>query len=93
MVLDGTCPSVGIGGHASHGGYGFTSRAWGLLCDRVTEHEVVLADGAITRASDSTNEGLFWALKGAGPSFGIITVRLLFLLVQASIPFLHTSKD
>jgi FAD/FMN-containing dehydrogenase len=68
------CPNVGIGGHAAHGGHGHTSRAWGLLCDRVIGHEVVLADGTIAHASATENNDLFWALRGAAPSFGIITV-------------------
>ncbi|KZT35085.1 hypothetical protein SISSUDRAFT_212157 [Sistotremastrum suecicum HHB10207 ss-3] len=69
----GTCPYVGIGGHASFGGYGFFSRKAGLLLDTVQSAEVVLANGTLTTASATQNPDLFWALRGAGPSFGIVT--------------------
>ncbi|KAF4883035.1 FAD-linked oxidoreductase sorD [Colletotrichum fructicola] len=69
----GTCPSVGIGGHATIGGLGPTSRQFGSALDHVEAVTVVLADGTITRASWTENKDLFWALKGAGAGFGIIT--------------------
>ncbi|KAJ7855030.1 glucooligosaccharide oxidase [Mycena olivaceomarginata] len=69
----GTCPYVGVGGHASYGGYGFTSRMWGLTLDNILSINLVLANGTITKASKDINPDLFWALRGAGPSFGIIT--------------------
>lgn len=49
------------------------SRMWGTLLDQVVEVEVVTADGKIQRASESENSDLFWALRGAGASFGVIT--------------------
>lgn len=72
-MAHGTCPQVGIGGHATIGGLGPTSRMWGASLDHIEEVEVVLANGTVARASDSENSDLFWALKGAGASFGIIT--------------------
>lgn len=72
-MAHGTCPQVGIGGHATIGGLGPLSRQWGSALDHVQEVEVVLANGTITRASDKTNSDLFFALKGAGAGFGIIT--------------------
>ncbi|KAJ7938316.1 glucooligosaccharide oxidase [Mycena leptocephala] len=69
----GTCPYVGLGGHASYGGYGFTSRMWGLTLDNILSINLVLADGTITKASKNVNSELFWALRGAGPSFAIMT--------------------
>lgn len=69
----GTCPTVAVGGHAAFGGYGFMSRKHGLLLDKISEVEVVLANGTITRASRSSNSDLFWALRGSAPSFGIVT--------------------
>ncbi|PLW33450.1 hypothetical protein PCANC_17855 [Puccinia coronata f. sp. avenae] len=69
----GVCPYVGLGGHASFGGYGFTSRLWGLTIDQIIEHEVVLANGSIIAASKTVNPDLFWALRGAAPSYGIMT--------------------
>ncbi|TAQ90048.1 hypothetical protein B7494_g1626 [Chlorociboria aeruginascens] len=72
-MAHGTCPAVGIGGHATIGGLGPTSRQWGSALDHVEEVEVVLANSTITRASPTQNPDLFWALKGAGASFGIVT--------------------
>ncbi|EPT01474.1 hypothetical protein FOMPIDRAFT_90148 [Fomitopsis schrenkii] len=72
-IPHGTCPLVGLGGHASFGGFGFTSRFWGLTLDNVVAATVVLANGTIVQASDADYPDLFWALRGAAPSFGIIT--------------------
>ncbi|KAK6078965.1 carboxylesterase family protein [Seiridium cupressi] len=69
----GTCPGVGIGGHATIGGLGPTSRMWGSCLDHVLEVEVVTADGTIQRANETFNSDLFFALKGAGAGFGVIT--------------------
>ena len=55
------------------GGLGPTSRQFGSAMDHVIEVEVVLANGTITRANPQTNSDLFWAMKGAGSSFGIVT--------------------
>lgn len=54
------CHSVGISGHALHGGYGMASRMWGTTLDTILEMEVVLADGTITTASKTKNQDLFW---------------------------------
>ncbi|KAF2637132.1 FAD-binding domain-containing protein [Massarina eburnea CBS 473.64] len=72
-MAHGTCPQVGIGGHATIGGLGPSSRMWGAALDHVEEVEVVLANSTIVRASETQNSDVFWALKGAGASFGIIT--------------------
>ncbi|KAI2613323.1 Glucooligosaccharide oxidase [Hypoxylon sp. NC1633] len=72
-ISHGTCPGVGIGGHATIGGLGPSSRMWGSCLDHVIEVEVVTADGTIQRASETENSDLFFALKGAGAGFGVIT--------------------
>ena len=72
-MAHGVCPQVGIGGHATIGGLGPSSRLWGAALDHVEEVEVVLADGSIVRASEAQNSDLLWALKGAAASFGVIT--------------------
>ncbi|CAE6520834.1 unnamed protein product [Rhizoctonia solani] len=69
----GTCPYVGSGGHAAFGGFGPFSRVAGLLHDHITAAEVVLADGTLTTVSVKKNPDLFWALRGAGASYGIVT--------------------
>ncbi|KAK3320398.1 hypothetical protein B0T19DRAFT_444242 [Cercophora scortea] len=73
----GICPGVGIGGHATIGGLGPMSRMWGTCLDHVEEVEVVTATGTILRASTTQNADLFWALRGAGAGFGIITEFVL----------------
>jgi len=55
------------------GGLGPTSRQFGTALDHVVEVEVVLANGTIARANEQLNPSLFWAIKGAGASFGIVT--------------------
>lgn len=72
-MAHGTCPQVGIGGHATIGGLGPTSRMWGTALDHVEEVEVVLANSSVVRASEQQNPDVFFALKGAGAGFGIIT--------------------
>ncbi|KAI1173720.1 hypothetical protein F4777DRAFT_556523 [Nemania sp. FL0916] len=72
-ISHGTCPGVGIGGHATIGGLGPSSRMWGSCLDHVVEVEVVTADGSIKRANETENSDLFFALKGAGAGFGIVT--------------------
>ncbi|KAJ6605840.1 glucooligosaccharide oxidase [Mycena sp. CBHHK59/15] len=69
----GTCSYVGIGGHSGYGGFGFTSRAWGLTLDTIKSATVVLANATVVTASASVNSDLFWAIRGASPSFGIVT--------------------
>ncbi|KAF9297837.1 hypothetical protein BGZ88_008823 [Linnemannia elongata] len=70
----GTCPSVGIGGHALGGGFGLLSRKYGLLADRIVEIEMVNAKGEVVKASASSNPDLFYSLRGAGGgSFGVVT--------------------
>ncbi|CAE6413746.1 unnamed protein product [Rhizoctonia solani] len=69
----GSCPYVGIGGHTAYGGVGLFSRQAGLLIDRAVRAEVVLANGTVATAAFDRNPDLYWALRGAGPSFGIVT--------------------
>ncbi|KAJ6489878.1 hypothetical protein C8R45DRAFT_1138716 [Mycena sanguinolenta] len=82
-IAHGTCPQVGIGGHATIGGLGPLSRQWGAALDHVLEVEIVLADGTVTRASETQNPDILFAVKGAGASFGIITE---FVVLTHPIP-------
>ncbi|KZS95311.1 glucooligosaccharide oxidase [Sistotremastrum niveocremeum HHB9708] len=68
----GTCPYVGTGGHTSYGGFGLFSRQAGLLLDTVVSAQVVLANGEVVTASPTQNTDIFWAIRGAAPSFGIV---------------------
>ncbi|PWN45992.1 FAD-binding domain-containing protein [Ceraceosorus guamensis] len=69
----GTCPPVGTGGHALCGGFGPTSRKWGMATDNILSAEVVLANGTSTHVSATSNPELWWGLRGAGSFFGIVT--------------------
>ncbi|KAL8759419.1 MAG: hypothetical protein Q9199_000789 [Rusavskia elegans] len=69
----GVCPGVGIGGHASHGGYWYSSRRWGLTLDTIVGLDVVLANGSFIHATMTSYTDIFWALRGAADSIGIIT--------------------
>ncbi|KAG0205973.1 hypothetical protein BGX28_002523 [Mortierella sp. GBA30] len=70
----GTCPSVGIGGHALGGGFGLLARKHGLLIDRIVEMEMVDANGDLKKVSATQNPDLFFALRGAGGgSYGVVT--------------------
>lgn len=69
----GTCPTVGVGGHSLCGGVGPMSRLWGMATDNIVEMEVVLADGKIIHVSQYENPDLFWAMRGAGVYYGLVT--------------------
>ncbi|KAF4452287.1 6-hydroxy-D-nicotine oxidase [Fusarium albosuccineum] len=71
-ISHGTCPGVGVGGHALHGGYGMVSRKYGLALDWIKGATVVLPDGKTVHCSKTERSDLFWALRGAGASFGIV---------------------
>jgi FAD/FMN-containing dehydrogenase len=73
LVPSGSCPSVGIGGVTLGGGMGLSSRRLGLTCDRLVAATIVTADGRRRRVDAGSGEDLFWALRGGGGSFGIVT--------------------
>jgi hypothetical protein len=72
-TVGGTVNHTGIGGLTLGGGFGWLSCAYGLAIDNLLEVEIVLADGKIVRASEAENTDLFWAIRGAGPCFGVVT--------------------
>jgi FAD/FMN-containing dehydrogenase len=69
----GRVTTTGIGGFTTGGGYGWTSSKHGLTCDNLVSAEVVTAAGEVLTASADENEDLFWAIRGGGGNFGIVT--------------------
>jgi hypothetical protein len=77
LVQTGNCNCLGTLGAYLGGGYGNTMGFLSFGIDNIVSLRVVLASGKVVTASASTNSGLFWAMKGAGPNFGIVTSAVI----------------
>ena len=79
VVGFGDTGSVGVGGITLGGGVGYLARKWGLAIDSLIAAEIVTADGRLLTADADTNADLFWAIRGGGGNYGVVT-RLKFQL-------------
>jgi hypothetical protein len=84
-ALAGSSPNVGVVGYALGGGISFLARKYGLAANHVRAVELVTADGRLVRTDREHEPDLFWALRGGGGSFGIVTALEfeLFPITQA----------
>lgn len=72
-ITTGDTSSVGMGGLVTGGGIGYMSRKYGLTIDNLVSAQVVTADGEVRTASPLEHADLFWAIRGGGGNFGIVT--------------------
>jgi len=73
QTVTGTCECVSYMGPALGGGHGWLQGHYGLIADQFVSLNVVLADGSLKTVSATSNSDLWWAMKGAGHNFGIVT--------------------
>lgn len=85
----GSCPSVGISGLTLGGGVGVLARGFGLTCDRLTAARIVTADGSILSCDHAQHPDLYWALRGGGGSFGVVTSLTYSLVPTPGLALSH----
>jgi len=83
--LPGSSPDVGVAGYTLGGGLSWLGRRYGFACNRVTAIELVAADGEQRRVDSDNDSDLFWALRGGGGGYAIVTALHLALLPIAEL--------
>ncbi len=81
----GSSPDVGVAGYLTGGGLGWLGRKYGLACNRVRAFELITAAGETVRADAETEPDLFWALRGGGGGYAVITAVELELIELAEV--------
>jgi UDP-N-acetylenolpyruvoylglucosamine reductase len=105
-ALAGSSPDVGVVGYTLGGGVGWLGRRYGLAANSVTAVELVTADGILVRVDADVESELFWALRGGGGSFGVVTAiefvlypleqvyaGALFWPIERAAEVLHAWRD
>ncbi|MBT2367966.1 FAD-binding oxidoreductase [Streptomyces sp. ISL-10] len=83
--LSGSAVGVGAVGYTLEGGIGLLARTYGFAADRITAAEIVTADGELRHVTAESDPDLFWALRGAGANFGVVTSLDVELVGQPRI--------
>jgi FAD/FMN-containing dehydrogenase len=73
QAVTGLCECISVAGPLLGGGHGYLQSQYGYALDNLVSAEVVLANGSSVEASEEKNSDLFWALRGAGHNFGVVT--------------------
>jgi hypothetical protein len=105
-ALHGSAPDVGIVGYSLGGGVGWLARQHGFACNSVLAAELVTLEGEVLRATADQHPELFWALRGGGGSFGVVTALefalypvaevhagVLFFPIERAREVLHAWRD
>ncbi|KAJ7179776.1 FAD-binding domain-containing protein [Mycena filopes] len=85
IVVGGRDHSVGVAGFILGGGYGYHSNQYGLAADTVLSFELVLPNGSVKNVTETSDADLFWALKGGGNNFGIVTSFVVRAFPQGEV--------